>query len=50
MIETFEIRPTKIDDVSLIISFIKELAEYEKLLDEVIATEEILSDGSRKQS
>lgn len=31
-------------DVSLILYFIKELAEYEKMLDEVIATEEILKE------
>ena len=29
-------------DVPLILQFIKELAEYEKLLDEVVATEELL--------
>lgn len=31
-------------DVSLIFSFIKELAAYEKLLDEVVATEELLQE------
>lgn len=31
-------------DVSLILSFIKELAEYEHLQDEVVATEEILKE------
>lgn len=31
-------------DVSLILSFIKELAAYEKLLDEVVATEELLQE------
>lgn len=31
-------------DLSLILQFIKELAEYEKLLDEVVATEEILQE------
>ena len=31
-----------IDDVPLILKFIKELADYEKLLHEVVATEEIL--------
>ena len=29
-------------DVSLILQFIRELAEYEKMLDEVVATEELL--------
>ena len=29
-------------DVPLILYFIKELADYEKMLDEVVATEEIL--------
>lgn len=38
----FEIRPATIDDVPLILSFIKELAAYEKLLHEVVATEETL--------
>lgn len=31
-------------DVALILHFIKELAEYEKMLDEVVATEEILKE------
>jgi len=34
----FEIKHTTISDVPLILSFIKELAEYEKLLHEVVAT------------
>ena len=38
----FEIKPTTINDVPLVLSFIRELAKYEKLLDEVVATEEIL--------
>ena len=38
----FEIKSATIDDVSLILTFIKELADYEKLLHEVVATEEIL--------
>lgn len=38
----FEIRQATVADVSLILSFIKELAEYEKLLSEVVATEDIL--------
>ena len=35
-----EIKAAAIDDVPLIFSFIKKLAEYEKLLDEVVATED----------
>ena len=38
----FMIKPATIDDVPLILQFIKDLAEYEKLLHEVVATEEIL--------
>lgn len=37
-----EIRPATEDDVPLILSFIGELAEYEKLSHEVVATEETL--------
>jgi GNAT superfamily N-acetyltransferase len=36
------IRPATVDDVSLILTFIRALADYEKLLDEVTATEERL--------
>lgn len=36
----FEIRPAGPPDTSLVLTFIRELAEYEKLTDEVIATEE----------
>ncbi len=38
----FTIRQANIDDVHIILSFIKELAEYEKMSDQVVATEEIL--------
>jgi len=38
----FTIRTATENDLSLILQFIKQLAEYEKLLHEVIATEEIL--------
>lgn len=38
----FNIRPATIDDVPLILQFIKDLAEYEKLSDMVVATEELL--------
>ncbi|KAI8391136.1 acyl-CoA N-acyltransferase [Radiomyces spectabilis] len=39
---TIEIRPATVDDVALILGFIKQLAEYEKLAHQVVATEEIL--------
>ncbi len=41
-IPDFEIRPASEDDVPIILSFIKELAEYERLSHEVIATEDAL--------
>ena len=34
------IRPARPDDASLVLAFVRELAEYEKLLDEVTATVE----------
>lgn len=40
----FIIKPATIEDVSLVLSFIKELAEYEKLSHEVVATEAILKE------
>ena len=40
--QKFKIIQAKKKDVPLILKFIKELSEYEKLLDEVSATEEIL--------
>lgn len=40
-----EIRPATEDDVPLILSFIRELAEYEKLGHEVVATEETLRES-----
>lgn len=46
-----EIKFASINDVPLILHFIKELAEYEKLLDQVVATEEILREklfGNKK--
>lgn len=42
MSKKFTIRTATENDLSLILQFIKQLAEYEKLLHEVIATEEIL--------
>ena len=40
----FEIRQATIDDVPLILSFIKKLAHYERLAHEVVATEESLTE------
>jgi len=44
MDQQFSIRSATIDDVPLILAFIKELAEYEKLAHEVVATEAILKE------
>lgn len=44
MADLFEIKLAGIKDVSLVLSFIKELAEYENLLHEVVATEELLKE------
>lgn len=41
-LDDFKLRFAEIKDVSLILNFIKELATYEKMLHEVVATEEIL--------
>ena len=41
-LSNFTIRFAKEGDVKQILQFIKELAEYEKLADEVVATEELL--------
>jgi GNAT superfamily N-acetyltransferase len=43
--ETFEIRPARIDDAPVILSFIKKLAVYEKLEHTVLATEESLREN-----
>lgn len=40
----FDIKPATIIDAPLILSFIKELAEFEKLAHEVVATEDILKE------
>lgn len=45
MLANFEIKPATIEDVPLILSFIKQLAEYEKLLHEVVATEDSLKEA-----
>ena len=42
--ENFKFRYATAADVPLILSFIRDLAEYEKMLDEVVATEELLSE------
>lgn len=42
--ENFTIRFAGKDDISKILYFIKELAEYEKMSDEVVATEEMLTE------
>ncbi|MBV8801407.1 MAG: GNAT family N-acetyltransferase [Gammaproteobacteria bacterium] len=44
MPDIFEIKAATAQDVPLILSFIKELAGYEKLLHEVVATEDILKE------
>lgn len=44
-IENFKIRFAEEKDTKIILDFIKELADYEKLLNEVVATEEILYDS-----
>ena len=44
-IANFTLRNATPADIPLILSFIKELAEYEKLSSEVIATEEILAES-----
>lgn len=40
----FHIRPAVTEDAPLILQFIRELAEYEKKLDEVVATEQSLTE------
>lgn len=44
-LSNFKLRFAEPSDVSLIYGFIKELAEYEKMLDEVIATEDDLRES-----
>lgn len=47
----YEIRPATAADVPIILSFVRKLAEYEKLSHEVVATEELLREslfGARK--
>ena len=42
--EKLQFRYAKEEDTALILQFIRELADYEKMLDEVVATEEILKE------
>ena len=42
--EKLQFRYAKEKDTALILQFIRELADYEKMLDEVVATEEILKE------
>lgn len=49
-IENLKIRETSEEDCSLILSLIKEIAEYEKMSDEVIATEESLKESIFKNN
>lgn len=44
-VEGLYIRKATREDVPLILRFIKELADYEKMLDQVVATEEIIEDS-----
>jgi len=41
----FEIRPASVEDVPVILAFIKKLAEYERLAHEVVATEDSLRES-----
>lgn len=41
----FKLRFAQAEDVPLILTFIRELASYENLLEEVVATEEVLRDS-----
>ena len=42
--EKYMFRPAQEKDTALILQFIRELSEYEKMLDEVVATEELLKE------
>ncbi|GAB6153941.1 GNAT family N-acetyltransferase [Desulfosporosinus burensis] len=44
-LDDFKLRFAEITDVPLILGFIRELAEYEKMLPEVLATEEVLRES-----
>ena len=49
-IENLKIRETNEEDCSLILSLIREIAEYEKMSDQVIATEESLKESIFKNN
>lgn len=52
-IANFDIRPATAADVPVILSFIKKLADYERLSNEAVATEELLRDslfGARRHA
>lgn len=44
-LDNFKLRFAEEKDAALILRFIKELAEYEKMLDNVVATEEVLKES-----
>jgi GNAT superfamily N-acetyltransferase len=44
-LDNFKLRFTEVSDVPLILEFIRGLAEYEKMLDQVVATEEALAES-----
>lgn len=44
-LEDFKLRFAEINDIALILEFIRELADYENMLPEVIATEEVLRES-----
>ena len=44
-LDSFKLRFAEKEDVALILGFIRELAEYEKMLSEVVATEELLTEA-----
>lgn len=48
-LEGFKIRFANVKDVPLILNFIKDLAEYEKMSDEVLTTEKMLEEALFKE-
>ncbi len=40
---SLQLRPARVEDTAVILGFVRELAEYEKLLDKCVATEEGLA-------
>ncbi|MEN8433677.1 GNAT family N-acetyltransferase [Clostridium septicum] len=44
-IENFVLRETSVEDIQIILSLIKDIAEYENMLDQVIATEDSLRES-----